>query len=229
VIRLLKSILLATMLIFMATPVAAKGTLALLIDMSNSVNHEEMALQIGAYEQALSEMIWLDDTRFEVITYATEIEHRVKNGTRADAIKFFSNFQERTDRPPGQITCIYKAAKQIEAIYSSLPKPVIVDITGDGGDNCGDESRMVDGFPDVKKREHPSDIFDRIAATDWSFRVNTLFIGDPERSFNVHEEFIDFSMSETNGFSMSVRNFYDFEYALFEKLILETSFLLDTE
>lgn len=207
----MKKILIALVL-WMHTSIAyAMGTIILLVDVSSSINNEQMALQINSYAKSMLSIPTLRYVQVEVVTFATDPVH-ISSGNYEEAAAAFASYTIFPYEERGT-TCLANALDYIESILPTLPPPVILDISGDGQANCGEEERI------------PL-ILNRMAVS--GLRVNTLYINNPENILGPDQSdpraFYQ-SLTRNNGFSIEARGFQDFELALWEKLILELSML----
>lgn len=179
-------------------------SLVLIVDSSDSMDVLEKRYQAESYVTALSDLTTLDNHRVDVILFANEYRHVVENGTRQDAIQFFSNWVG-----PAGTTCIHAAIGRVLEIYDDLPPPVIIDITGDGKQSCSGK--------DPKSELQLGYMLDELR--DRGAKINTLFLGDDMYEYQF------FSAMQRNGFSLLARDYIEFELALYEKLILELMML----
>lgn len=185
----------------------AAGTIILLVDISSSISVDNLNLQMDSYASAMEQMSSLHNVNIEVIVFHDDFEH-ISTGSRDLAANAFRNYPRLPSEFRG-LTCMVNALYYIETLVESLPPPIILDISGDGEANCAGSIYL-----------HES--LDYIA--DKGVRVNTLLIHggaifDPKS--NPYENYK--RMTRNNGFSLAVKNFYDFENSLFEKLTLEVS------
>lgn len=187
------------------------GSLVLVVDTSSSISDENYYLQMESYARAMLEIPSLRNMHIEVILFASD-PRRLSSGTNIMAAQAFSN----TERPAmdNGSTCLENALALVDLILPTLPTPVVVDISGDGEANCFDRATI------------PS-LLDSIAAQD--ARINTLLIeetmSDDPVSVERRNQTVKFyeSLTRNNGFSMVVEGYYDFEFSIFEKIIMETS------
>jgi len=216
-------ILLAILLTFlMALAAQARGTIVLVVDISNSLSPAELEIQYSSYAEVLRSIPYLDGVNIEVVLFEENVHH-VSSGSAQAAAAVFDELPRSSTDERG-ITCLNQALQYVDLMLPTLPQPVIVDISGDGDANC-------DGY-------HPSGHHGPLHATlddlaDQGVVVNTLFMIDEtfdyEEAIGV-EEYTEFmqlptqfyeSLRRNNGFSITAEGIMKFEEALFRKLSLE--------
>lgn len=215
----MKKLVAALFISLWATVSWAQGTVILLVDVSTSIDKEDFELQLDSYAQAMTEVYGMRLVNVEAILFASETRH-ISSGTNITAAAAFNN-ADRSRSPSTGATCLYEALVYVEALIPSVPKPVVLDISGDGEANCAN----ADNVPAV---------IDRIAAQ--GVQINTLYIDtgavSVQNSINGVQDFADAyayyqSLTRNGGFSMMAEGFQDFELALFEKLSLELAYAID--
>lgn len=204
-------------LFFAASPAMSNGTLVLLVDMSQSISEEDVNLQLESYAAAMEWITPLEHINIEVILFAKEYKH-ISSGSRDAAAYAFRN--------PGSIdrssTCLHEALVYVNSIYELLPKPVIIDISGDGEDNCGIDEYAIHRVLDDLEQKGATINTLMIPVGDGVFR----FLSDPSEVQNKKNELQHFFSSLTRGpdsFFMYIENFYDFEEAIIKKIVKEIS------
>lgn len=201
-------------LVFLFSPKThASGTLILLVDMSDSIDPNELEYQMNSYVSVLSSLYGLSSFRYEIITFAGNYSHVVQNGSIDDALTFFNDYQ----RPGGDATCLGGPFHLILDLIDELPEPIIIDITGDGPHNC----QNIQGRTDNITLKNLHLLIDEIYIRN--VIINTLYIGQ-ETNFNV-DHYREFSEMMRGGFALNANSFLNFEYALFEKLAREIAML----
>ncbi len=216
----MKILLLSMFLCLVAISAQARGTIILLVDISSSITAEQMELQMNSYATAMSGIPSLRNVNIEVVEFATK-PALIYSGDSDGAALAFANYKRTGPWRHGS-TCLGKALTLIETMIPKLPQPVILDISGDGEANCTTHESIMQSL-------------DNMAAQ--GVRVNTLYIANQSgisndvlqvnplaASENSNYKFFE-SLTRNHGFTMQADNFFDFELALFDKLILEISML----
>ena len=209
----MKQLLLAALFSLFATVAQAAGTIILLVDISSSINDQQMHLQIDSYTKAMQTVPSLQYVDVEVILFAQTVSH-ISSGSNAQAAAAFASYQ--VPRPEFRgATCLTNALEFVEELIPGLAHPIVIDISGDGEANCSDDDNI-------------QAVLDRIAETGAT--VNTLYIENdggivddymPRDHHTFYQDLV-----RNNGFSMRANGFEDFEIALYEKLILEVGMLI---
>jgi hypothetical protein len=208
----MKSFLTAVFFAMWSTFAYAQGTVILLVDVSSSINEEQMVLQIDSYSNALNGVAAIRSKDVVAITFSATPKI-ISNGDYLDAQNAFQNYNILPAELRGH-TCLSGALRLIEEIAPSLQQPVVLDISGDGEANC-------EGSPDIQN------ILDGLL-DNHGFQINTLFIRNDILSGSEREilsQVFYQSMVRGGGFSMVVESFFDFEVSLFEKLQFELSWI----
>lgn len=210
----MKTIILSLCLWLAAIAAHAEGTIILLVDISSSITVDQMHLQMDSYATAMRQLASLRHVNIEVVTF-DEGPRWIHSGDNLAAATAFETFEVVPPEYRGS-TCLGDALILIETMISSLPQPVVLDISGDGEANCS-------------RREQIPLILDRMAAE--GVRVNTLFVdnitGMPDEDTEIppretHYQFYQ-RLVRNGGFTIHAQDFFDFELALFEKLVLEVA------
>jgi uncharacterized protein with von Willebrand factor type A (vWA) domain len=184
------------------------GTVILLVDISSSISTEQMKLQMDSYASVLQFVASVRNKRVIPIVFSVESEV-LSNGTYTDAINAFASYPILRPEFRGH-TCLSSALIRVERMLPNLPTPIVLDISGDGEANCSTSGSI-------------PDILDRMAE-DYNVQVNTLYIeNDLPNSTRGYDYYK--SLTRNSGFIMSVETFMDFELSLFEKLVMEVSWL----
>lgn len=198
----------------MATPSYAK-TMVLLIDMSDSIDNNEANFQIDAYENVFQTLTGLQYFKYEIIEYGYNFQYSLSNASWNDALTYFQNW----NRTQNGTTCMYNPLKTVLDNFSNYEQPVIIDITGDGVHNC----TAINGH----SIEDVYMVLDQLEAL--GAQINVLYIGQVSGIMTVQDDDKLFKLFEQmvrgGGFSLRAENYLTFEYALFEKLALEMSYL----
>lgn len=217
--QILHSIILSFLLLIASSIVAsAKGTLVLVVDLSASISQEDVKLQMESYATAMEWITPLEQFNIEAIIFGKKTYH-ISSGSRQNAARAF-RINQSIDRSS---TCLHKALSYVEGIYDSLPQPVIIDISGDGEENC-----------DYSGYTH--DLLDRLEVK--GAIVNTLMIPANKESMMMYMDEPSFNKKQFDlknyyqslirgpgSFSMYIENFYDFEEAIIRKIVKEIALL----
>lgn len=206
------------MLVASSLVASAKGTLVLLIDLSASISEENVELQMESYATAMEWITPLDQFNIEAIIFGRQTYH-ISSGTRYDAARAF-RINQSIDRSS---TCLHQSLMYVESMYDTLPQPVIIDISGDGEENC-----------DYSGYTH--ELLDRLEAK--GAIVNTLMIPANKESMLIYMDEPSFNKKQIDlknyyqdlirgpgSFSMYIENFYDFEEAIIRKIVKEIALL----
>lgn len=197
------------------------GTIILLIDMSYSIDDDEAEFQMKNYYDVLNQLPVLRNYTFEVITYGEDSYYQVQNGSWEETINFFDTWDRMED---GGGTCLNNPIQTVISNYDNYTKPVVIDITGDGPHNC----TAVNGGVNLDTVHLMLDKLENKGV-----QINTLFIGNQEDNEDTtsktrEEHYEEFSsMVRGNGFSLKANNYMEFEFALFEKLVMEIVYLMN--
>lgn len=188
------------------------GSLILLVDTSSSIDAAELDLQLNSYARAMKSVAGLTNVHIEVVVFQNS-PVLISSGSNVDAHDAFVKHPRLESEDRGA-TCLATALDFVESIIKRVPKPVVLDISGDGEANC-------------ERRDEIPVILDRIAS--YGTQVNTLFI-NPGYAIGTGKESADLhafynSLRRNGGFTVVADGFADFELALFEKLVIELSFL----
>lgn len=187
------------------------GTVILVVDISSSISNEQMYLQMGSYASVLDTVASVRSRRIVSIVFSTTPEI-ISNGSYQDAIAAFNSYPILDLEHRGQ-TCLSTALLAVEDLLPTLPRPIVIDISGDGEANC-------EGLGTI-----PS-ILDRMVS-NFDVQVNTLYIENNLLDHVMGLRGYDFyeTLVRNDGFIMNATSFMDFEFSLFEKLTLEISWL----
>jgi hypothetical protein len=187
------------------------GTVILLVDISSSISTEQMKLQMDSYASVLQFVASVRNKRVVPIVFSVESEV-LSNGTYTDAINAFASYPILPPSMRGH-TCLSSALIRVERMLPDLPTPIVLDISGDGEANCSTSASI----PDILNR----------MAEDYNVQVNTLYIENnlPNTADSIKGYDYYRSLTRNSGFIMSVESFMDFELSLFEKLVMEVSWL----
>lgn len=215
---MLKYILIILFLIIPTRLHALEGSLVLVVDLSASISQENVELQMQSYATAMEWITPLEYLNIEAIIFGKKTYH-ISSGSRQNAARAF-RINQSIDRSS---TCLHQALSYVESIYDTLPQPVIIDISGDGEENC-DHS------------DYTHDLLDRLEAK--GAIINTLMIPVNKESMMIYMDESTFNKKQIDfknyyqslirgqgAFSMYIENFYDFEEAIIRKIIKEISFL----
>lgn len=192
------------------TQIQAAGTIILLVDTSSSMTRPELNHQLTNYSKAMREIIHLRGVNIEVVLFDNDPAH-ISSGSWKNAADAFDRV-ERTRAEFRGLTCMVTALNYVETLIHSVPQPVVLDISGDGEANCDNSPQL-------------HDVLDRIASK--GVQINTLLVNAPKPPYdNQSPQAAYEAITRNNGFMIEAYSFYDFEEALFEKLILEVAELL---
>ena len=197
----------------------AKGSLVLLVDLSRSISDENTKLQLESYATAMEWITPLDQFNVEVVIFGKNHQH-ISSGTRYDAAKAFRK-DLNLDRSS---TCLYDALSYVRDVFYTLPQPVIIDISGDGEENCNTNFQQT------------YDLLDSLQLM--GAKVNTLmipinrdvwhFLPDEQAVMMKEAELRMYYQNLIRGegsFFMYIENFYDFEEAIIKKIVREIALL----
>lgn len=207
--------LLATLIlsVCLGLPVHAQGTLILAIDMSDSINKEEMDLQMEGYSKSLASFPFLKNVYVEAITFDIH-EEVVASGSIDNVRSYFDSFDTQTyinatfGTTRRHMTCTYTALEYIEQKFELYPQPVIVDISTDGYDNC-DAGKSFAAIESLKNK---------------GAEINVILIGAMDkRTEDYNEKTIKFNEQLATNKLFMAETFDDFEYVLYEKIQMEVS------
>lgn len=217
--RLFRSLIVAVVLLLTTSfSLHARGTLVLVVDLSASISDENVELQMESYATAMEWITPLENMNIESIIFGKKTYH-ISSGSRQNAARAF-RINQSIDRSS---TCLHQALSYVESIYDTLPQPVIIDISGDGEENC-DHS------------EYTHELLNRLE--EKGAIVNTLMIPPnkeammeymDESAFGKKQNDLkNYYQSLTRGqgsFFMYIENFYDFEEAIIRKIVKEIALL----
>jgi len=216
----LLKITLATLLLFGSfTELKAKGSLVLLVDLSASISQTNVDLQLESYATAMEWVTPLEQLNIEVIVFGREYQH-ISSGTRQDAAAAFrSDFE--LDRSS---TCLYDTLSYVRDIYYTLPQPVIIDISGDGEENCNTNFQetydLLDSLQSMGAKVNTLMI--PVNTHIWDFLKNEETLKTKKNELRTYYENL---IRGEGSFFMYIENFYDFEEAIIRKIVREISFL----
>jgi len=202
----MKILLLSFILSLLPLSLSAQGTLILGVDMSASIDREELVLQMNGYSETLRHFPYLKDVNVVTLIFDTELDV-VATGDIKNSYDFFSNFDVNkyindahfdTSR---SMTCTHLVLEHVLANINSYAPPIIVDISTDGFDNCG----------------YDKSIITSMKLEDLGVQINTIVIGTEQK------EMLDFNESIATNKMYIAKDFYDFEYVLYEKLQMEVA------
>lgn len=219
----MRALIVYILLSFMVVPANA-GTIILGIDVSSSIDDIELEIQYSAYQQGLREIGALQYSDIEVITFDT-FPNRIYSGN--------DNFEaadhlEATPRLPSEIrgvTCLTRLFKFVyEEVLPTAKHPIVLDISGDGANNCNNASIT----PDM--HDHYLNLL-----VDAGVRINGLLImtsminnTDERRSDTSYSEEV-YSyykyITKSNGFVVISRSMEDIIDSLYQKLNMEIAYL----
>lgn len=212
---MLKSTLTALSLVLASSSVEAK-TLVLAVDMSGSMTTQSLNTQMSAYATHLSDPFMrnmLTEYDVEIILFAGRAYRMPTDGSvesAADAFTLLSTMEGRINylqslaQPLyGLNTCVSEALKKVIEIEPELSRPIVVDISGDGANNCTGQSNE-----DVKMLSQQLYSMDIL--------INGLPMGPPDSP--VVEFYEDMLVT---GFTVVAENIWSFETALYQKLYTE--------
>lgn len=209
---------------------AQAQTLVLVNDVSQSMNSASLDTQFQAYATLLAGPLrWsLEGQRVVVVIFGDDAA-TVSNGSLDEAIAAFTalgSYETRNDlinevfptsSPSDDSyggpnrgaagarskTCVGGVLNHVREMVPELPAPVIVDISGDGVDNCGSTT-----LPKQMAQ----------ALLDQDVIINSLPMGSNEVA-------AWYQANVTTGFQITAWSVAEFEQALYEKLMAEVAML----
>lgn len=207
-----------------AAPISVDLELSLLVDISDSISSDEFDLQMAGYEQAFRDsyviarikggtigaiavnlVMWSGEAQqYEVVGW-TLINDAASANAFADAIA-------ATVRPANYWTAIDDALNFAVPLFDSnnfAGSAQIIDISGDGQTNDGDED-----FEDVTSAARDAAL---AAGID---QINGLVINRPDQP-GLYTWYQDNVIAGTGSFAMQVDSFDDFDDAIRAKIISE--------
>lgn len=187
------------------------GSLILFVDASYSLSNKEIETQFKGYEQSLLEFEYMKDTRVEVILFSST-SYLVADNYH-DAIEFFRTYRTslREKFPDlGKKTCTSRAIRTFIERADDLPKPLIVDISTDGPDNCGGQTYFNESIAELNKV---------------SSEVNAILIKDPAMTTMTDAEFVALYAQAINGEYWFIEDHAEFAEAIYDKLVIEVASL----
>lgn len=203
----IKAILLSLFLIM--TPIMVKQeTLILLLDMSDSMSSYSLTVQFTAYANVLDDMRGkLRNTRIIAVAFGRH-PVLISDGNVGNAVDVFTYLSDPENRSTFVIdrsgTCIMSAMKSVEKLVPSMQHPIVMDISGDGLENCEN------GIRDLSRK----------FLYDYGIIINSLPIaGQDSPLFKFYDEQV------TTGLTIPALTIDNFEKALYVKLNLEIAML----
>ena len=202
----MKVLLLSIILALFPVALSAQGTLILGVDMSASIDKEELILQMNGYSETLRNFPYLKDVNVVTLLFDTELDV-VASGDIKNTFDFFNNFDidkyinDAHIDTSRSMTCTHLALEYVLANIETYHTPVIVDISTDGFDNC----------------DYNGSIMASMKLEDLGVQINTIVIGTEQK------EMLDFNESIATNKMYIAKDFYDFEYVLYEKLQMEVA------
>lgn len=202
---------------FVSMAKAQSNTLILAIDVSSSVNEEEMLLQMEGYAEALEYFPYLEDQYIEVILFS-DYAVSVVQGSWHDAKAYFDDWYIPDEVYRGgmisahRITCVSRVFEYIYENWSNYPGIVTIDISGDGEENCV-ESERVQRYA-IALSENGAIINALVIDAD-----NAPEVLNFERTYEFYDNYV------INGFIEIAVGFEDIGDALYRKIGLEMSHL----
>lgn len=193
-----------------------QNTLILVIDVSTSINDEEMNLQMEGYRSVLEYFPYLENQYMEVILFSTS-SSVVAEGSLLEAQEFFENWSIPTSVTSATpyhlsgLTCVESALQLISSRYHLYPGIVTIDISSDGIPNCSLDASTISLVSSL---------------TELGAVINVLVIN----SGNL-EDYLEardfYTAYVSNNLVFETASFLDLEYSLYQKISIETSFMLD--
>ena len=207
-------------IIFSATPAyGQQNTLILIVDVSASIDDDEMQLQMDGYLTSLQAFPYFDREYIEVILFSDNAVV-VSSGSYYDALEYFENFSSPSSvyntrvYSANKTTCVHRPFEFILENWDNYPGFVTIDIAADGRQNCG---------LDEEVRDLTNELTELGAAIN-ALVVRTPHTPDVEVFGRVEVFYEDFVV---NGFVVTADGFEDFARALQRKIGLEMSYLLE--
>lgn len=218
-VKLFSFVLATLLLLGSASESYAKGSLVLLVDLSRSISDEHTELQLESYATAMEWITPLDQFNVEVVIFGKNHQH-VSSGTRYDAAKAFRK-DLNLDRSS---TCLYDALSYVRDIFYTLPQPVIIDISGDGEENCNTNFQQTYDLLDSLQLmgAKVNTLMIPINRDVWNFLTDEQAVMMKEAELRMYYESL---IRGEGSFFMYIENFYDFEEAIIKKIVREIALL----
>ncbi|MFC3692428.1 DUF1194 domain-containing protein [Chenggangzhangella methanolivorans] len=224
--------------------------LVLSIDVSGSVDEARYNLQLEGIAEALEDPVTLSAISatggagvwLSVVTWADGA--RVSVGWRRVAslsdARAFADEVRRIPREPGQFTCIGGMLRVVsQTLIPALPNPVetlVVDVSGDGIDNCGDVREIheerdavlalgatINGLPILVPGEN--DVVGVGAFRKPGFGLRELPSRPDQEATTLDRWYRDHVIGGPGAFLLVAQGYEDFSRALRRKLVTEISLL----
>lgn len=213
----MKTLIFSLLLLVFSSMAHANGTIVLVVDISNSLNEDDLETQFSSYTNVLRGIPYLEGVNVEVVLFENNPRH-VSSGSHLAAAQIFEDLP-RTSTDERGLTCLNQALLYVEIMMPDLPPPVVIDISGDGDANC-------DGYNNGSYATLHSTL-DRLEAAGAT--VNTLFMppsAPPGGGIYAMTDFMEQirfygTLRRGDGFSIVAENLMAFEEALFRKLSRE--------
>jgi len=210
--------LIAIFLSFIPVQLSAQGTLVLVVDLSRSITEEHKQLQMDSYATAMDWITPLEHINIETIVFGKKYYH-ISSGSRQNAAEAFRT-EHNIDRSS---TCLHQALTYVELIYDTLPQPVIVDISGDGEENCdpnADTQKLLD------RLEAKGAVVNTLMLPIDTAVMKTYMTSNGIRKKEIElKNYYQSLIRGPDAFFMYIENFYDFEEAIIRKIVKEISLL----
>ena len=228
--------------------------LVLSIDVSGSVDDSRYRLQLEGVAEALSDPVTLSAISasggagiyLAIVTWADGAEVSIdwrRVASAADAAAVAADVR-RIPRTPGEFTCVAQMLRTVsERLLPALPSPVeqaVVDVSGDGIDNCGDlrevhEARdavlargaTVNGLPILVPGENDVVGAGAFRKPGYGLRAMGQDTSD-QHSTTLDRWYREHVIGGPGAFLLVARGYEDFSRALRRKLVTEISFLMTT-
>ncbi len=224
--------------------------LVLSIDVSGSVDETRYNLQLEGIAEALEDPVTLSaisatggaGVYLAIVTWADGAQISInwrRVASKADAAAVAADVR-RIPRVPGQFTCVGGMLRTVsEQLIPALPSPVeqvVVDVSGDGVDNCGDLAEIheardlvlargatINGLPILVPGEN--DVVGTGAFRKPGFGLRLLPNTPEQNGTTLDAWYRDHVVGGPGSFLLVARGYEDFSRALRRKLVTEISFL----
>lgn len=206
----------------------AQHTLILAIDVSGSVDDEEMQIQMDGYANSLQFFPYLEDHYIEVLLFSDYTVQAV-DGSLSEVRAWFENWDQETVNDARKDTTVQSTSREGQEFYSQVqngstcvhtvfehiydnwnkyPGVVTVDISGDGNENC---------VPSQRVRELTQALAENGAI------INSLVIREESRDMTFDQTLHFYQTYVTTGQTFVAQTWMDVEETLYNKISLEIS------
>lgn len=205
---------LISILFILFTTQLSAGTLLLLVDFSQSIELKDKQFQLNSYQKALTDpylLPSLQNTYIEVILFS-DGSQIIASGSGEKLSTELLEFTLKNVKIYSTTTCLANALIKIHKRLEEFIKPVVIDVSGDGQDNCS----HIDDLANVRNQLEESGVI-----------INTLPIVTVENPEMII--WYETNVQTHSGFTIPVTSYDSFYESLFEKLMSEISFITNLE